>query len=149
MKESLEIPNLPQEFELILDGSITPEEILAVREEPADATSITVWRKCIDQSLLVVGVRETATQRLVGVGMLVGNQRHAELVDGTVHSDFRHKGIGKVILSKRIEFAQNEQIKYVGLTYDENKPWLKAYYERYGFKSIGFCMWLSHSIDIN
>ena len=92
-------------------------------------------------------MRKQTSKQLVGVGMLVGNQRHAELVDGTVHPDFRRQGIGRVILSERIAFAREEQIRYVGLTHDERSPWLKEYYERHGFKPIGFAMWLSDSLE--
>ena len=95
MNVSSEAPQLPEGFELITDKSITPEEILDVRQDPMDARALEVWQKCIDQSLFVVGVREINSQRLVGVGMLAGNQRHAELVDGTVHPAFRQRGIGR------------------------------------------------------
>lgn len=143
---SYKYPVLPAGFMLITDKSLTPEEILGIRQEAITGESIEIWRKCIDQSLFVVGVREQETRRLIGVGMLAGNQRHAELVDGTVHPDFRKRGIGRVILSERIRFARDQKIKYVGLTHDENSPWLKPYYERYGFRTVGFAMWLSDSL---
>jgi GNAT superfamily N-acetyltransferase len=140
-------PSLPQGFVLIADRSITPEEILDVRQEPITQDNIDIWRKCIEQSLLVVGVREQETKQLVGVGMLVGNQRHAELVDGTVHPDFRRRGIGRVLLAQRIQFARDNNIRYVGLTYNEKSPWLKSYYASNGFKPIDFAMWLSDSLE--
>lgn len=146
-RSHIERPTLPDGFELVTNRSVSPQEILDVRQEEATPESLDVWQKCIDQSLFVVGVREQETQRLVGIGMVAGNQRHAEIVDGTVHPDFRQQGIGKVLLTERIAFTRQEQIRYVGLTHDENSPWLKEYYERYGFKSIGFAMWLSDSLD--
>ncbi len=141
------ISSVPDGFELITDRSISPQEILEVRQEEVTPENLEVWRKCLDQSLFVVGVREQATERLVGIGMVSGNQRHAEIVDGTVHPYFRKRGIGRVLLTERIAFTRREGIRYVGLTHDENSPWLKGYYERYGFKSIGFAMWLSDSLD--
>lgn len=138
---------LPDGFETVSDRTITAEEILAVRREPVTVESITTWEKCLEQSLYVVGVREVVSGSLVGIGFVTGNQRHVQLVDGTVHPDFRELGIGRFLLTDRIAFARAEKIRYIGLTHDENSPWLKAYYERYGFKSIGFAMWLSDSLE--
>lgn len=142
-----ELPQLPEGFQLVTDRSIAPEEIADVRQEPLTPENLAVWAKCLEQSLFVVGARESATGRLVGIGMVSGNQRHAEIVDGTVHPDFRSRGIGKVLLTQRIQFTRDEGIPYVGLSYDEDTPWLKDYYKRYGFKPVGFAMWLSESLD--
>jgi ribosomal protein S18 acetylase RimI-like enzyme len=137
--------NLPAGYTLFDDKSVTPEEILEVRDEQINPEEVDVWQKCIDQSLRVVGVRD-GEKRLVGVAMLAGNQRHAELVDGTVHPDVRELGIGRVLIERLVEIAREEKIKYVGLTFDKTQPWLKEAYERHGFVTIDFAMWLKDSL---
>jgi ribosomal-protein-alanine N-acetyltransferase len=140
---------LPDGFELVRDKSlITPEEVLWVRQqEPSTEANIELWRKCLDQSLFVAGVVESSTNALVGLGRVVGDQRHAQLVDGTVHPNYRNLGIGEVILDELVDFTQREGIRYVGLTYDKKSPWLKAAYEKHGFESIDFAMWHRNSLQ--
>jgi ribosomal protein S18 acetylase RimI-like enzyme len=107
-----------------------------------------IWRKCLEQSMYVVGAREEATARLVGIVMLAGNQRHAQLVDATVHPDLRQQGIGEAIGERLKEIAREEKIKYVGLTFDKTKPWLKDAYARHEWVSIDFAMWLRDSVEL-
>ena len=139
---------LPNGYTLFEDRSVLPEEILELRQEPITPEEVEVWQKCLEQSLHVVGVREESIGRLVGIAMVAGNQRHAELVDATVHQDVRKFGIGRAIGERLVSFVREGKIKYVSLTYDTNSPWLKEAYGQLGFKPIDFAMWLKDSLDL-
>lgn len=142
----LSSPRLPEGYELIQDRSILPQEILELRGEQVTEEEISVWQKCLLQSLHVLAVRDNESHQLVGIGMLAGNQRHAELVDGTVHPDVREQGIGAFLMRQMVDFALKEDIRYISLTFDEDQPWLQEAYGKFGFKPIDFCMWHEKSL---
>lgn len=50
-------------------------------------------------------------------------------------------GVGGCLVDRLILEASNYKIRYLGLTFDDSKPWLQAFYERHGFQTIGFGMW--------
>lgn len=131
-----------------LSKDVKPEEVIQLRaacghKEPAD-----MWRKAIDLSLCVAAARDADAQnKLIGVGFVVGNNRHAQLVDLVVHPDYRQQGIGGKLFDMRVKFCRAEKILYVGNTFDPANPWLKEFYAKHGFKQIDFAMWLSDSID--
>jgi ribosomal protein S18 acetylase RimI-like enzyme len=127
-----------------INGAVTPEEIVAVREEKPGNEH--VWRNCLKESLCIVTAREASSNRLLGIGFLVGNSRHGQLTDLTVHSSVRQEGIGARIVEELVAYAKQKGIRYFGLTYDTSKPWLKRFYEKYGFKVIDFAMWEKDSI---
>jgi GNAT superfamily N-acetyltransferase len=139
---------LPEGFEFDTDRSIImPEEILGLREEPETGEEVSTWQRCINDSIAVVGVRELATEALVGIAMLSGNARHADLVDLTVHSDVCRRGIGSALVEVITAEARRQNVKYVGLTYDPSKPWLKDFYEKHDYRQVNFAMWLADSLD--
>jgi len=92
-----------------------------------------------------VSVRE-AGGKLVGVGFLSRNVRHAELTDLVVHPDLRNKGVGRDIVRFINDYAINNGVKYYGLTYGKTFPWLKEFYESEGFKLVDFAMW--HNVSL-
>lgn len=104
------------------------------------------WDTCVAQSLCVVTARERIADRLVGIGFLVGNFRHAELVDMTVHPDARRNGIGRELQQERLAFAKEHDITYVSLTWDTSKPWLQPFYLSNGFVPVDFAMWHEDSL---
>ncbi len=55
------------------DTSVTPEEVVAVRETEMSDEALVIWRKCLDQSLCVVSARDGDTDKLLGIGYLAGN----------------------------------------------------------------------------
>lgn len=132
-------------YKVEIDETVTPEEVIFVREETVSEENILLWLQCIKQSMCVVSARDD-DGKLVGIGFLVGNQRHGELVDLSVHPSVRQKGIGEQIVKALVLQAHSMNIKYFGLTWDTSKPWLKAFYERHGFKQIDFCMWHQSSL---
>lgn len=130
------------------EGAIEPREIMALRAavdwgvEDAD-----VWSTCLRQSLCVVSARELATNDLIGVGFLVGNARHAQLVDMVVHPRFQRRGLARRLQQERIDFALANNIRYLSLTWDASKPWLRAFYESMGFRQVDNAMWHETSLD--
>jgi GNAT superfamily N-acetyltransferase len=127
-----------------INGAVTPEEVLAVRENLKDDAE--VWRRCIVESLCIVTARDTTSEKLVGIGFLAGNSRHCQLVDLSVHSSIRKCGIGRRIVNELISFAKQHKVPYLGLTYDKKSPWLKDFYEKCGFILIDFAMWEAQSL---
>ena len=128
-----------------VDPALTAEEVIKLREVSGWDHDLQEWKKCLQQNMLNVSAR-TDTGEIVGVGFLAGNQRHAELIDLVVHPDHRRQGIGRKISRVIITHALEEQIKYFGLTYDKNSPWLKDFYKSEGFEPIDFAMWHKSSI---
>jgi GNAT superfamily N-acetyltransferase len=96
--------------------------------------------------MCVVTARDKQTGDLIGVALVAGNVRHAELCDGIVKPDWRETGVGGAVLEELIAFVREEQIMYVGLTFDTKSPWLKDFYGRHGFVPIDFAMWPGDSI---
>ncbi len=126
-----------------INSDVTANEIVALRGEQAGQT---VWDDCIRESLCVVTARDKGSNELLGIGFLVGNSRHGELVDLVVKPEARKHGIGARIVDEIISFAKNKGIRYFGLTYDKSFPWLKGFYERHGFQLIDFAMWHKTSL---
>jgi ribosomal protein S18 acetylase RimI-like enzyme len=140
-----------QEQEIFIERSkaVEPAEIVGLRAaDGPDAILETegIWRECVDQSLCTVTAREPATNELIGIGFVIGNLRHAQLVDLSVKPEYREKGIGAQVGKELLDYVEENNIRYVGLTYDKTKPWLKSWYESAGFEEIDFAMWLKRSI---
>lgn len=137
----------PEKFLVERSNKVTPAEIIALREtEGVAGDSEEIWSSCLNQSLCTVIVRSSLTRQLVGMGQVTGNLRHAQLTDLSVKREYRNKGIGKLIGAELLKYVEENQILYVGLTFDKNDPWLKAAYEQYGFRQIDFAMWLERSV---
>jgi|SRR5277367_213527 len=128
-----------------IDLAVTPEEVLFVREEK-DHSKLEIWTLCLSQALCVVSAREEESGKLLGIGFLVGNQRHGNIVDLSVHSSVRKAGLGGQILDRLVKHAKELEITYLGLTYDQRSPWLKDFYYRHGFRLIDFAMWEEGSL---
>lgn len=128
-----------------IDENLTAEEVIGLRAASGWDADLAEWCDSLSQNLVKVSVRDASGQ-VLGVGFLTGNIRHAEITDLVVHPDYREQGIGEKILTSLISQAKLKQIKYLGLTYDKNFPWLKEFYEKHGFKSIDFAMWHTDSL---
>lgn len=127
------------------DTKLSAQEVITLRQLNGWDCDEQEWEACLQQNLLNVSARDDSGV-VVGVGFLCGNQRHAEMVDLVVHPDYRRHGVGRQIVSFIKNYALEQNIKYFGLTYDENSPWLKDFYESEGFRSIDFAMWHESSL---
>ncbi len=133
-----------EKYIITINAPVSPDEIVFVREE--NTKELDLWQSCIAQSLCIVSARigeSDSDQKgaLVGIGFLVGNARHGQIVDLVVHSAHRGKGLGGMIFDALVIYAKDLGIRYLGLTYDKKDPWLKDFYERHGFNQIDFAMW--------
>ncbi|HEX8227517.1 MAG TPA: GNAT family N-acetyltransferase [Candidatus Saccharimonadales bacterium] len=127
------------------DPHLTADEVVRLREESGWDGDISEWKKCLAQNMVNVSAR-TDTGRVIGVGFISGTVRHAQVVDMVVSPDFRKQGIGAQILDCLCEYAAEQNIRYFGLTYDTDFPWLKTFYEKHDFQSVDFAMWHKNSL---
>lgn len=130
---------------IAIDNTLTAEEVTNLRKLSGWDHDVSEWKKCLKQNILNVSARSEEGE-VVGVGILCGNQRHAELVDLVVHPDYREHGIGRKITRLIVDYAVEHKIKYFGLTYDSSFPWLKEFYESEGFRLVDFAMWHESSL---
>jgi GNAT superfamily N-acetyltransferase len=136
-----EVLSMPSPYEVSLDRHIDPAEIQALRTsvgwDPDDAE---VWQCILETALTVASVRQS--QELMGIGFLVGSSRHAVLCDVAVRPQVQKEGIGGSIVDSLLQQAQDQRIKYVTLTFNEQSPWLEDFYRKHGFVSIDNAMQL-------
>lgn len=129
-----------QTYEIEINKAISAEEVIVAREEAMTDENLLLWGKCLQQALCVICARDGNGQ-VVGIGFLVGNQRHGQIVDLVIHSAARQHGIGGKIFDALVSYAKTLRIPYLGLTYDKRNPWLKGFYEGHGFQTVDFAMW--------
>ena len=82
-------------------------------------------------------------KKLVGIGFLLGGPRHAMLCDICVDPSNQGEGHGRKLVESLVQAADDLQIKYVTLTYDERSPWLADLYGSVGFERINNAMQLN------
>jgi len=137
VNESDRLMQLPAGYEWAHSPAVRAQEIMKLRESVGWQAGIeAVWMGCIDQALSLRGVRLKANGELVGVGFLVGNDRHAILCDLTVHPEHQSKGIGLAILYARMADAERMQIPFLYASIAP-KNRLKSVYAQLGFESTG------------
>ena len=130
---------------IAIDNNLTSEEVTNLRKVSGWDHDEKEWDACLKQNIINVSARDDEG-KVVGVGFLCGNQRHAELIDLVVHPDFKKNGIGRKISELIVDYALENKIKYFGLTYDKTFPWLKSFYESMDFQLIDFAMWHKSSL---
>lgn len=127
---------LPEAYSFVNRLGVTPEAIIALRGAANWGTeqSADVWQNTILQSLATVGVTDP-TSELVGVGFLAGNNRHAVLCDLVVDPKHRGRGIGRAILLKRMEIADQIGIPYLYTELSRTNN-LTGLYVELGFRAL-------------
>src|SRR5215472_9727696 len=103
-------------MEIAVDDKLAAEEMVALRQASGWDHDLEEWAVCLKQNLLNVSARDE-DGKVIGVGFLCGNIRHAELIDLVVHPDYRKRGVGRKISEIIIDYAIQHKIKYFGLTY--------------------------------
>lgn len=131
-------PKLPEKYIFVDQESIAPDEIVDVRLSTGWGEGDTEegWKQNLETALAVVGVRDTETNELVGMGFLVGNRRHAVLCDFNVRPEYQGQGIGTAILEERMRIADELKIPFIYTSLAETNP-LKEKYEALGFVATG------------
>lgn len=128
---------LPPEYAFVDQTAITANEVIVLRDagEWGTERSEELWQSVLEQSIATVGVRDGG-DTLVGIGFLAGKPRHAVLCDFIVHPEHQGRGIGKAILNRRVNIADDMHIPYL---YTELAPTnqLRRHYEELGFIATG------------
>lgn len=132
-----------ERISVFIDTEITGAEIVSLQAACGSTGwglgTEEMWNTCIRQALCVVGARDSDS-KLVGLGFLIGNIRHAEPVDVTVDPSVQRQGIGRRIMQELLTFANDNEIQWVNLIRDPATPWLKEFYESMSFEDIDFAM---------
>lgn len=131
-----------------VDPNLTALEVIQLRETSGWDHDLDEWEDCLERHLLNVSAR-TDNNEVVGVGFLSGTRRHADLVDLVVHPDFRRQEIARNISRIVVNYALSHKIKYFGLTFDKNVPWLPPFYMSEGFQPIDFAMQHRSSLNMS
>jgi len=133
------MPDLPDRLpeDYTYASALTAEEVIDLRSKSGWGTekNTELWQRVINDSIAAIGVRDD-TSELVGVGFLAGNPRHVVLCDFIVNPDHRGIGLGRAILNKRVNLADQLEIPYL---YTNLAPTnrLQTYYEELGFVATG------------
>ena len=127
---------LPEAYSFVNRLGVTPEAVIALRGAASWGTeqNVDVWQHTIFQSIATVGVTDPKSD-LVGVGFLAGNNRHAVLCDLVVDPKHRGRGIGRAILLKRMEIADQIGIPYLYTEIAESNN-LTGLYVQLGFRAL-------------
>jgi GNAT superfamily N-acetyltransferase len=137
------------DFAVSVDAEVTAVEILTLMDDCRytgwGRGTLDVWDSCLRQSLCVVSARDEDAS-LVGIGFLIGNMRHAEIVDLSVRPDVQRMGLGRRIVSSLVEFAAAAETRYLNLFAAPGRPWLTDWYASQGFEQIDFA--LGRTLDI-
>ena len=138
---------LPSGVQVQRHGPLTPTEVMELRAAAAwGVDTAEVWQECLDSALCTVTARDPQGA-LVGMGQVVGNARHAQLVDIVVHPQFRRRGVGTAIVQELLAYVNESGTPYVSLAWDKSMgEWLHQMYRSMGFVDIDFAMWLARSL---
>lgn len=127
---------LPENYRFIDKRDIDADEIIALRKSinwKGDTPER--WQSCIDQSLAIVGVRDS-NSNLVGMACIAGNVRHAVLCDLAVNPEHQHKGIGAAIMSELLKTADGMGVSYLYAELADTNPF-RGSMVRSDFKATG------------
>lgn len=127
---------LPNQYHFTSKDNVRTAEVIALRESVNwQGDTPERWQDCIDQSLAVIGVRDSESN-LIGMACISGNLRHAVLCDLVVHPTHQHKGIGTALMSELLRVADDIGICYLYAELAETNPFRDSMM-RSGFKVTG------------
>lgn len=115
MKAIFEIPNPVEYCDLRVAAGLSPKGL-----EAATAG--------LSKSLYAVCLRDNG--RLIGMGRVVGDGLHVQVVDIAVHPDFQGKGLGRVIMECVMEFLRLKIDSTATVSLFADNDWL---YQKFGF----------------
>lgn len=129
--------NLPKGYRFAYKAEIEPHEVLSLRQSvgwgPGDTDE--GWLNNTSNCMEAVGVKDE-NSLLIGIGFIVGNQRHAVLCDFNVHPEYQGKGFGTAILERRLEIIDEQRIPYIYTSLASTNPLIEKY-KSYGLVSNG------------
>jgi ribosomal protein S18 acetylase RimI-like enzyme len=129
-------PILPEGYSF-LGTNVQPQEIIELRKAVGWAgDTVEHWQQSINQPLgVIVGVRDDRG-KLVGMGRITADPRHAVLCDLVVHPYHQQKGIGSVLVVERMRIAEEREIPYLYTELAPTNP-LRNLYKNRGFVTTG------------
>jgi N-acetylglutamate synthase-like GNAT family acetyltransferase len=142
---TFENATLPEQYYFVNKVDIHPAEIIALRESVNwKGDTIDRWQECIDQSLVIVGVRNPES-KLVGMACIAGNVRHAVLCDLAVHPTNQNQGIGAAIMSELLKAANDLGISYLYAELADTNPFRNQMLQS-GFRVTGDSLFMESSV---
>ncbi len=90
--------------------------------------SIDSATKGLPLSLYSITIRDSGT--LIGMGRVVGDGLHVQVVDIAIHPDYQKKGLSRIILERIVNFVNTEISSTATVSLFADVDWL---YEKFGF----------------
>lgn len=87
--------------------------------------------------LLIIIINIGKTEKVIGLGCFWAILDEAHLTILGIHPDFQGQGLGKLLLSKLLEEAENRSLERATLEVGENNNKALNLYEQFGFKEAG------------
>ncbi|MBL1209783.1 ribosomal protein S18-alanine N-acetyltransferase [Geminocystis sp. GBBB08] len=87
--------------------------------------------------LLIITVNSEENEKVIGLGCFWSIVDKAHLTILSIHPDFQRKGLGKLLLGKLLEKAENQGLKRATLEVGEKNYKAIHLYQLFGFKEAG------------
>jgi ribosomal-protein-alanine N-acetyltransferase len=87
--------------------------------------------------LLILTINIEESEKIIGLGCFWAILDEAHLTILAIHPDFQGQGLGKLLLSKLLEEAENKNLERATLEVGENNNKALNLYQQFGFKEAG------------
>jgi hypothetical protein len=105
-----------------LKCNVSRHELDSIRKQIAVESSL--WQSSSENAVCVATATHNGSSQLSGVGLLVRNFRHGNIVVAVIDSLPSKKGIGAGIVEELVKYGRNQGIIHFALSYGERSPWL-------------------------
>ena len=132
----ISLPSLLKDYIFVDKTEIQPQEIIILHKAVGwVGDTVNHWQEIIDQPLgVIIGTRYKG--KLIGMGRMTADPRHAVLCDLAVHPKHQHNGIGTALVAERMHIAQDRKIPYLYTELAPTNP-LRSLYKDLGFVATG------------
>lgn len=125
-------------YEIIINEDIANHEVPHLREAIGWSRREDDYPMLFEKCLFWAGVRNDEGM-LIAFGYIAGpGIEHGYLEDVIVHPDYHNKGIGKDLVRRLLQEAEDRGISIVTVTYQEQH---KSFYEKCGFTPCPGAVW--------
>jgi ribosomal-protein-alanine N-acetyltransferase len=87
--------------------------------------------------LLILTINIDENEKVIGLGCFWAILDEAHLTILAIHPDFQGQGLGKLLLGKLLEEAENRSLERATLEVGENNKKALNLYQQFGFKEAG------------
>jgi ribosomal-protein-alanine N-acetyltransferase len=87
--------------------------------------------------LLILTINIEESEKIIGLGCFWAILDEAHLTILAIHPDFQGQGLGKLLLGKLLEEAENKNLERATLEVGENNNKALNLYQQFGFKEAG------------